>query len=415
MNTTPTLLNKLGERNIFNKVIPTVNTFTNLFNRLDELGWNFHDLKQWEKPIYKAFKIEEIKPQLVHSSGELRSELIKQHLLHIPHRNLGAHPVCIYLVAYYFSMYKPNGFTFFDFISKNGISNRPGSAQAIWDVGRSCGEYLGIFRNKFEFIDWDFFLKWQNPIAHPIEKAAIEPLNITSKEKKDKVRFDNILEYFLAIQDESKPFTGPNSLSWIKFVVGKEYQNKKLDRSLYRDDLLDFCEDTNNADFDCLLAILSWGGMHREHGKDLLKEPSSILDITFKLRNNYFATRQDAFEYIQEKRKLGLLPGLGIGYFTKLICFLAPQLNGYIMDQWVAKSINLITRKNITHIDKIGWVTDKNNKINYENFCSEIDQIAQKLNISGYKAEEKLFSIGGRNKGKWRKFVVESYETMDFN
>ena len=36
------------------------------------------------------------------------------------------------------------------------------------------------------------------------------------------------------------------------------------------------------------------------------------------------------------------------------------------MDQWLAKSINLITGSKIIHIDKSGWVTDKNNDEIYE-------------------------------------------------
>jgi len=203
---------------------------------------------------------------------------------------------------------------------------------------------------------------------------------------------------------------GPNSLDWCAYVwTNHEELTPRLNKKFYRDELLGFCTDTENSDFHSLLAVLSWGGMHREHGKALLQTPATILDITHKLRNNYFKTRSEAFAYIQEKRTQKLLPGLGIGYYTKLICFLAPQLNGYIMDQWVAKAINLVSKQPIVTIDKAGWVTDFNNEAVYEAFCAEIDKLALLLKTTGYKAEEQLFSIGGRVKGTWRQYIVDNY------
>jgi hypothetical protein len=104
------------------------------------------------------------------------------------------------------------------------------------------------------------------------------------------------------------------------------------------------------------------------------------------------------------------LPGLGIGYFTKLICFLAPQLNGYILDQWLGKSINLLTGKKLVSITDKGWVTDKNDANTYEVFCSKIDALAKLIQCSGLETEERLFSkgaIGKSERGAWRKYVMK--------
>ncbi len=79
------------------------------------------------------------------------------------------------------------------------------------------------------------------------------------------------------------------------------------------------------------------------------------------------------------------------------------------MDQWVAKSINLITENPFIKINKSSWVTDENDAHIYEQFCNEIDKVGLQLNVDGIKAEEKLFSIGGREKGAWRKYVIEKY------
>lgn len=173
--------------------------------------------------------------------------------------------------------------------------------------------------------------------------------------------------------------------------------------------MLNYCSNQENADLDCLLAILSWGGMRVNNAEKLFEVPETILEITNKLRNNYFSTRKEAYAYIRNKRSKNLLPGLGIGYYTKLICFLAPQLNGYIMDQWLAKSINLINKNRKIKVNSKGWVTDDNDEETYEYFCQEIDKIADILGLTGFKAEEKLFSIG-KGKGQWRQYVIANYK-----
>lgn len=68
--------------------------------------------------------------------------------------------------------------------------------------------------------------------------------------------------------------------------------------------------------------------MRRDHGKKLFENLKYLLPIVENLRKGDYRTRKSAFAVFQEKRTAGLLPGLGIGYFTKLICFLSPESNG---------------------------------------------------------------------------------------
>ncbi len=390
MNQIKTLPKQLRGRDIFTKVIPTVNTLTNLFKSLDEHEWDEKALKNWENPIFKAYKLENIKAKLKSATNLERKSLVRNHILELDGNQLGAHPLCVYLIAFYKSNYPADQYTFDQFIKESGISDKEGSANAIWSVGSQDGRYLGIFNDMNEIIDQEFISSWTGI-------------------KTDKLKRTH-LTHFLELPWDSKKFTGPNTMSWCKYVL-EESANlpNSFNTNFYRDDLLSYCNDRNNSDFHTLLAVLSWGGMNRRNGKRLLAKPEPILDIIGKLRNGEFKNRRDAFLYIQSKRKEGSLPGLGIGYFTKLICFLAPNLNGYIMDQWVAKSINLITENSFIKINKSSWVTDENDAHVYEKFCSEIDKIGLELNVDGFKAEEKLFSIGGREKWAWRKYVIEKY------
>jgi hypothetical protein len=98
------------------------------------------------------------------------------------------------------------------------------------------------------------------------------------------------------------------------------------------------------------------------------------------------------------------LPGLGPAFFTKLIIFMRAIEDGYVMDQWVAKSINLLVGMNI--VEMAGeTVSLKNTSEKYEQFCLAIDRLSETLGISPDATEQALFSIGGKRAGEWRKYV----------
>lgn len=99
------------------------------------------------------------------------------------------------------------------------------------------------------------------------------------------------------------------------------------------------------------------------------------------------------------------VPGLGPAYWTKLLYFFSPTPDFYIMDQWTAKSINLLTNNKVVRM--VGnAVSNFNKKGNYEAYCYEVDEIARLMGISGEQAEEMLVSKGGRNRWPWRCHVV---------
>ncbi|MVM42115.1 hypothetical protein GO730_37985 [Spirosoma sp. HMF3257] len=219
------------------------------------------------------------------------------------------------------------------------------------------------------------------------------------------------LEYLKKIGEDSYGYIGNNSLSWARSVLSDSCQiDLFLDQKLDRYGLLNYCSDHNNNNLNSLIAILSWGGMRRDHGRRLF-ENSTILDqVILKLRTGHYSSRQKAFAAFQLCRAQGKLPGLGIGYFTKLICFLAPNLNGYIMDQWASKSINLLTGKEIVKITNNGWVTDENGPDTYEQYCDIIDKLGIQLNCTGIEAEKRIFSVG-RGLGQWRNYLHKNYST----
>lgn len=103
----------------------------------------------------------------------------------------------------------------------------------------------------------------------------------------------------------------------------------------------------------------------------------------------------------------GEIRGLGPSFFTKLLYFFSPEPSFYIMDQWTAKSINLLTGRQIVKLSDSS-PTRANTGNEYNEFCEEVDAIAARIGCAGHEAEERLFSRGGRKPGKWRKFVREA-------
>jgi hypothetical protein len=216
------------------------------------------------------------------------------------------------------------------------------------------------------------------------------------------------LNYLIQIGDNDQGYVGNNSLIWANQIAPDLNFDNYLNRQFNRYELFEYCQNINNDNLNVLVAILSWGGMRRNNARRLFNNLGFVLNLVDNLRNNVYPTRQIAFSTIQDNRVNGLLPGLGIGFFTKLICFLSPNLNGYIMDQWVAKSINLLTDQNLVNIYN-NRVVDNNNSDTYEQFCLHIDNLAQLLNCTGFEAEKRIFSVG-HGKGIWRNYLVQNYQ-----
>jgi hypothetical protein len=110
------------------------------------------------------------------------------------------------------------------------------------------------------------------------------------------------------------------------------------------------------------------------------------------------------------------VPGLGPSFFTKLIYFFSPnaqpgQVGFYIMDQWTAKSVDLLTQQWVVRLARVEKTSPgPTNKCgHFEAFCHEIESIAGALGLQGAGAgdqvEQRLMSEGGHNPQPWRVHV----------
>ena len=151
----------LKGRSIHLNVIPTVCNLKNMIEKMITVKGNHSLLKPWEKRSYKAYQIDKIKLALMFApTKETRVQLIKQHILNGDPNDFGPSCIDIYLVAYVAENYKPGKQAFFDYVYKIGITDKRNSAQAIWQVGKGDGTYLGILNEDGSVKDWGFFEEW---------------------------------------------------------------------------------------------------------------------------------------------------------------------------------------------------------------------------------------------------------------
>ena len=184
---------------------------------------------------------------------------------------------------------------------------------------------------------------------------------------------------------------------------------------LNRTDVRTICRDMHKDVLFGYVCAMAWGSQGRGRGGDAnLKNAWTYLSTSHNkkifddLRTKKYS-RSQAYSLIN-----GKIPGVGPAYFTKLLFFFSPQPDFYIMDQWTAKSINLITGKKVVIIEQSGAVSGRNTAMNYENYCLVVDEIATHLKLSGADVEEMLMSKGFVRKGSippepWRRYVIGHY------
>lgn len=153
----------LRGRSIHLNVIPTVSNLKNLIDKLIVVDGDESQLKQWEKRSYAAYQISKIKREVMNApTKDSRTNLVKRHILNQDPNELGASCIDIYLVAYVAENVKPGKQALIEYVMNHGITDKPNSAQAIWQVGKGDGTYLGVLHEDGSVRDWNFFRKWVN-------------------------------------------------------------------------------------------------------------------------------------------------------------------------------------------------------------------------------------------------------------
>lgn len=211
---------------------------------------------------------------------------------------------------------------------------------------------------------------------------------------------------------------GSAPTDWAKYVGASPQLIERLPRArIDRKELLEFSEKPELKPEVTALATLAWGAMKRNHGKLLLSPViwEQLTPIIDQLKSREMS-RKCAYAALRNFRKKNPRCGIGPAYFTKLIFFIDPKHDGYIMDQWTSLSVNLLFNRSggpivdltTAHVPRrTDTVSDRNTSDNYEAFCLCVEYLAYKLEIAPATAEEWIFSQGGRSPGEWRAHVLD--------
>lgn len=203
---------------------------------------------------------------------------------------------------------------------------------------------------------------------------------------------------------------GMSPVAWAESVNYAAPAGVLRQEPLSRDQVRAYCQNAGNDVFDCFVTIMAWGGA-------ALRLPNRLLawnardqwhDTIQNLRQPGL-TRSEAYLSLRDLRADGRLPGLGPAFFTKLIFFMMQDQNGYIMDQWLGKSVNLLVVGEPIVLMDGHIASNRNTEENYEQFCRVIDCLAATFNMTPNAVEQALFSRGGRNPLCWRQYVRDQF------
>ena len=158
-------------------------------------------------------------------------------------------------------------------------------------------------------------------------------------------------------------------------------------------------------------STMAWGGMRRDHAVRI--DPfvdTVVVPIMDKMREGKLSP-VGAYDAFSSAYRYNQLCGLGPAFYTKLIFFCLPHHNGFIMDRWTARSINLLFsngEKNLVRLTHNGFVHPANSSKTYKSFCSRISWIAKALGQPDELVEVRMFasSVQRHQRSPWRRYLI---------
>ena len=198
-----------------------------------------------------------------------------------------------------------------------------------------------------------------------------------------------------------------------------------------RSEIFELAADPNVSIATVCVAAMAWGGMNFGNWRLLWGQSDrEWLNVAQSIRDGNL-TRAHAYERLRVLRKNDNLKGMGAAFFTKLIYFLTPRKKpqgqtAYIMDQWAASSVNVLTGCNMVRMDVTPkhpirtressmsetalsltfTVSNENTAVDYEAFCSAVDQLAFRFCLCADQVDQALFGADAIGPGCWRRYVI---------
>ena len=154
------LPSRLKGRNIHSNAIPSVCYLKNVLDKLVCVNGDISQLTSWEKKCYDAYKLDDIKDDLITMNQLELKDIIKNHILCNRPSYFGANCIDMYLIAYIAESFGSGKDICFKYIFNANITQESSLAEAIWMVGKNDGEFLDILNSDGTVKDWDFMNEW---------------------------------------------------------------------------------------------------------------------------------------------------------------------------------------------------------------------------------------------------------------
>jgi len=182
----------------------------------------------------------------------------------------------------------------------------------------------------------------------------------------------------------------------------------------------------NNSSLKLFFYIMAWGGMvNRANNPQMLyrklktdKQARVAFIRTLDTIRFGNVSNAQAFDMIQDLRDRGYLPGLGVSFFTKVLYFLRPGKNAFILDQFTIKAINYLNSKDPRSYPKLAMTGDMpaSNLTgqDYEAYNQAIKQVAIDLKeeLGNMSPEEAEFTIFGAFGNAFRPQVDKWFQSQ---
>jgi hypothetical protein len=200
-------------------------------------------------------------------------------------------------------------------------------------------------------------------------------------------------------------------LAWLNQICGlslvwpKNHHTGALNRS----QIIGLCHDSDVNVLVAYAAVMAWGGRNYHNYQLSLEDKNHLrlIPILETLRSST-QSRQEDFTAMQQAAES--IKGLGISFYTKLLFFMRPTSDAYILDQFTAKSAGLLFDDCRVALNYSGYPDPKTPPISYEWFCDAIEKLgrsrASHPSWTGEQTEQAMFDVRG---GKWRRYILKMY------
>jgi len=160
--------------------------------------------------------------------------------------------------------------------------------------------------------------------------------------------------------------------------------------------------------------IMAWGGQRMDHFRSSIAA-EGLFRIVEDLRESD-RSRSEDFQRVQAQAEG--IPGLGLAFYTKLLWFLRPAPNAFILDQWTAKGVLFLGMGNTVRLRPYnatnGYAAPDSATTGqeYEAFCQRMEDLPAQLWGDAVVCDPSAgeTAVFDAPRGRWRSFVSAHFK-----